>query len=126
MAIVVDGEPHFVGADVCAALGFTNDSKAMGDHYKGVTIRYPLQTTGEQLGSHLSAATWRMGYQTATIAHVLGYSDAFEMTKRLDPRQQQTGGQAVQEMGHVRGHSLRSQDRQLRLAWALHAAGQAA
>jgi len=40
------GEPLFVGKDVCAALGFTNPNKAMNDHCKGVTIRYPLKTAG--------------------------------------------------------------------------------
>ena len=40
------GEPLFVGKDVCDALGYTNHNKAMGDHCKGVTKRYPLQTAG--------------------------------------------------------------------------------
>ena len=40
------GEVLFVGKDVCDALGYTNASKAIGDHCKGVTIRYPLQTAG--------------------------------------------------------------------------------
>lgn len=44
--IAIDGEPHFVGKDVCAVLGYANASKAMGDHCKGVTKRYPLQTAG--------------------------------------------------------------------------------
>lgn len=41
-----DGEPLFVGKDVCDALGYANHNKAMGDHCKGVTKRYPLQTSG--------------------------------------------------------------------------------
>ena len=36
------GEPLFVGKDICDALGYTNPSKAMGDHCRGVTIRYPI------------------------------------------------------------------------------------
>lgn len=40
------GEVLFVGKDVAAALGYTNPSKAMNDHCKGVTKRYPLQTEG--------------------------------------------------------------------------------
>lgn len=36
------GEPLFVGKDVCDALGYTNHNKAMGDHCKGVTKRYPI------------------------------------------------------------------------------------
>lgn len=46
--VVIDetGEALFVGKDACDALGYANDSKAMGDHCKGVTKRYPLQTAG--------------------------------------------------------------------------------
>ncbi len=40
------GEPLFVGKDVCLALGYTNPTKAMNDHCKGLTKRYPLQTAG--------------------------------------------------------------------------------
>lgn len=40
------GEPLFVAKDVAVALGYTNPSKAISDHCKGVTIRYPLQTAG--------------------------------------------------------------------------------
>ncbi len=40
------GEPCFVGKDVCDALGYLNHNKAMNDHCKGVTKRYPLQTAG--------------------------------------------------------------------------------
>ncbi|MDA8257266.1 MAG: Bro-N domain-containing protein, partial [Betaproteobacteria bacterium] len=40
------GEPCFVGKDVCDALGYANHNKAMNDHCKGVTKRYPLQTPG--------------------------------------------------------------------------------
>ena len=40
------GEPLFVGKDVCAVLGYNNHNKAMQDHCKGVTVRYPLQTAG--------------------------------------------------------------------------------
>jgi prophage antirepressor-like protein len=36
------GEPGFVGKDVCDRLGYTNPNKAMGDHCRGVTIRYPI------------------------------------------------------------------------------------
>lgn len=44
--ITIDGEPWFVGKDVCEALGYVNPNKAMSDHCKGVTKRYPLQTAG--------------------------------------------------------------------------------
>lgn len=36
----------FVGKDVCTILGYTNPTKAMSDHCKGVTKRYPLETAG--------------------------------------------------------------------------------
>ena len=41
-----DGTPLFCGKDVATVLGYTNPSKAMQDHCKGVTIRYPLETPG--------------------------------------------------------------------------------
>lgn len=41
-----NGEPLFVGKDLCEALGYTNDSDAMKRHCKGVVKRYPLQTPG--------------------------------------------------------------------------------
>ncbi|HET7832354.1 MAG TPA: Bro-N domain-containing protein [Gallionella sp.] len=36
------GEPLFVGKDICDALGFSNPSKAMSDHCRGITKRYPI------------------------------------------------------------------------------------
>lgn len=39
------GEPLFVGKDVCEALGYTNPRKAMNDHCRGVTKRYPIVDT---------------------------------------------------------------------------------
>ena len=36
------GEPWFVGKDVCTVLGYSNPNKAMGDHCRGVTNRYPI------------------------------------------------------------------------------------
>lgn len=36
------GEPMFVGKDICEALGYANSNKAMGDHCRGVTKRYPI------------------------------------------------------------------------------------
>ena len=41
-----DGTPLFCGKDVATTLGYTNPNKAMKDHCKGVTIRYPLETPG--------------------------------------------------------------------------------
>lgn len=36
------GNPWFAGKDVCDLLGYTNASKAMNDHCRGVTKRYPI------------------------------------------------------------------------------------
>lgn len=44
--VVIDGARWWVGKDVCKILGYTNPNKAMQDHCKGVTNRYPLPTTG--------------------------------------------------------------------------------
>lgn len=41
-----DGMPLFCGKDVATTLGYTNPNKALADHCKGVTIRYPLETPG--------------------------------------------------------------------------------
>jgi hypothetical protein len=46
--VEIDGEIWFVGKDVATLLGYTNHNKTISDHcrLKGVTKRYPLQTTG--------------------------------------------------------------------------------
>lgn len=41
-SVVIDGEPWFVGRDVCQVLGYVNETKAMSDHCRGVTKRYPI------------------------------------------------------------------------------------
>jgi prophage antirepressor-like protein len=35
--LTIDGEPYFVGSDVAERLRYTNPSKAMSDHCKGIT-----------------------------------------------------------------------------------------
>ena len=40
--VLPNGEPGFVGRDVCDRLGYTNPNKAMGDHCRGVPIRHPI------------------------------------------------------------------------------------
>lgn len=45
-AVVIDGEPWFVGKDVAGALGYANEADAMSRHCKGVVKRYPLPTGG--------------------------------------------------------------------------------
>ncbi|RYQ67028.1 BRO family protein [Bifidobacterium pseudolongum] len=37
---------EYCARDIATALGYTNTSKAIGDHCKGVTNRYPLRTAG--------------------------------------------------------------------------------
>lgn len=44
--IETDGTIFFCGRDVATALGYTNTSKALQDHCKGVPFRYPLRTNG--------------------------------------------------------------------------------
>ncbi len=45
--IIIDGEElMFVAKDAAEALGYINSHKAINDHCKGVTKRYPLWTTG--------------------------------------------------------------------------------
>lgn len=41
-----DGQPLFVGKDVCEALGYVDPTTAMRSHCKGVQKRHPLQTAG--------------------------------------------------------------------------------
>lgn len=40
--VTIDGEPYFVAKDVAVALGYSNHSKAVSDHCRGVTKRYPI------------------------------------------------------------------------------------
>ena len=42
----VDGRTMFCAKDIACALGYSNSRKAIADHCKGVTKRYPLQTAG--------------------------------------------------------------------------------
>ena len=42
--MTVDGVVQFMGSEVCKRLGYANSSKAMADHCKGITDRYPLMT----------------------------------------------------------------------------------
>lgn len=41
-----DGRTMFCAKDIACALGYSNSRKAIADHCKGVTKRYPLQTAG--------------------------------------------------------------------------------
>lgn len=50
----IDGKIYFCGADVAKALGYTNTSKALKDHCKGVTKCYTLTNGGMQQMSFIS------------------------------------------------------------------------
>ena len=41
-----DGEPLFVGKDICEALGYKDPTTAIRNHCKGVQKQHPLQTAG--------------------------------------------------------------------------------
>ncbi len=49
-----DGKILFCGSDCAKALGYTNPSKALGDHCKGVTKRYTLTSGGKQETNFIS------------------------------------------------------------------------
>ncbi len=40
--LTIDSSPWFVGKDVAVMLGYTNHNKALRDHCRGVTKRYPI------------------------------------------------------------------------------------
>jgi prophage antirepressor-like protein len=44
--VEIDGEPWFVGKDICEALGYTDSASAMRSHCKGMANSHPLQTAG--------------------------------------------------------------------------------
>ena len=44
--VLPNGEPGFVGKDVCDRLGYANHNDAIGRHCRGVVRHYPLQTAG--------------------------------------------------------------------------------
>lgn len=46
--VEVDGKPYAVATDVAKVLGYSNTSKAIADHCKGVTKRYTLTNGGQQ------------------------------------------------------------------------------
>jgi len=44
--VAIDGDPWFVGKDVCDALGYKDANNAMKQHCKGVAKHHPLLTDG--------------------------------------------------------------------------------
>ena len=46
--VEIDGKPYFVAVDIARPLGYTNTTKAINDHCKGVTKRYIPTNGGKQ------------------------------------------------------------------------------
>jgi len=61
-AITIDGEPWFVARDIAEALRYVNPNKAIHDHCKGSTKRYPLASRGGVQETRLIAEpdVWRL------------------------------------------------------------------
>lgn len=69
--VVIDGDPWFVGADVAAALGYSNGRKAIGDHvpesHRGVSRI--VTPSGEQMMTTLDeAGLYRLIMRANTVA----------------------------------------------------------
>lgn len=69
-----NGTVLFCGSDIAKALGYTNTSKAINDHCKGITKRYTPTAGGEQ---ELSFITEGDVYRLAARSKLPG-ADAFE------------------------------------------------
>lgn len=75
-AVIDDnGDPWFNAKDVCDALGYLNHNKAMADHCKGVTKRYPLQTPG---GKQIAAFIQERDLYRLVMRSRLPAAEAFE------------------------------------------------
>lgn len=90
-AVDVGGVPHLVGKDVAEALGYTNPNKAMGDHCKGVTKRYPLSTAG---GVQLVRVLGEADVMRLVVSSSLPEAQRFErfLFEELLPEYRRTGG----------------------------------
>lgn len=94
------GEPLFVGKDICDALGYTNHNKAMGDHCKGVTKRYPLQTAGGIQDVRVLAEP---DVLRLIVSSTLPAAESFErlVFEEILPTIRRTGGYSAQSTGGV-------------------------
>lgn len=52
-AMIENGEPLILANDAAVALGYSNPSKAINDHCKGVTKRYTPTSSGDQLMNYI-------------------------------------------------------------------------
>jgi len=75
--VEIDGEVWFVAADVTEVLGYANSSKAVADHCKekGITKRYPLETSG---GSQLVTLVNESNLYRLIIKSKLPTAEKFE------------------------------------------------
>ena len=64
--VIVDdnGEPLFVGKDLCVALGYIRPSDAMQLHCKGAAIYRPLQTAGGMQDMNILLVAGKGGGET--------------------------------------------------------------
>ena len=104
--IIIDGEPHFIGKQVCDILGYTNSRKALADHVdaedKGVTKRYTpggMQDTtiiNESglysliLGSKLESAKEFKRWVTSEVLPSIRKTGKYEV-----PKEQETDEQLI-------------------------------
>ncbi len=90
-----EGESLFVGKDVCTTLGYTNPNKAMIDHCKGITKRYPIQTAG---GTQQIRVLTESDVLRLIISSKLPAAQAFErwVFEEVLPSIRKTGSYAMQ------------------------------
>lgn len=118
-----NGEPGFVGKDVCEVLGYANPTDAMNDHCRGVADRYPiLDSLGRTqqariltepdlyrliIGSKLPAAEaferWVFGEVLPSIRKTGSYSAAAPVTLTHSYTDALAGMEVVARMLHLEG-----------------------
>lgn len=89
--VQIDGEPFFVGKDVCLALGYTDPTTAIRSHCKGVQKQHPLQTPGgiQEMRVLTEADVLRL-----IVSSTLPAAEAFErwVFEEVLPTIRKTGG----------------------------------
>ena len=118
-----NGEPGFVGKDVCEVLGYANPTDAMNDHCRGVADRYPiLDNLGRTqqariltepdlyrliIGSKLPAAEaferWVFGEVLPSIRKTGSYSATAPVTLTHSYTDALAGMEVVARMLHLEG-----------------------
>lgn len=89
-----NGEPLFVGKDICEALGYADHTNAMKQHCKGVVKRHPLQTTG---GVQDLRVLTESDVMRLIVSSTLPAAEAFErwVYEEVLPSIRKTGGYSV-------------------------------